>query len=177
MLFRWPYFCFLAILCNGCCTSHGQQITSYSQSVGPFPEPFYLVNSTIIMNGTFTTINPDDIESISIYKGQDGPPDLKNLDFTGIVAVEYKKKIKSQPLAELAKKLGVSGPLIFALNGHPLPPESIKNLRIVLAGIAQFHLTLPTAEAPATRIDIWTIPPEEPEYPRETIMIRGATGQ
>ena len=177
MLFRWPYLCFLAILCPGCFTSYGQQITSYSQSVGPFPEPLYLVNSTIIMNGTFTTINPKDIESIRIYKGQDGPPNLKNLDFTGIVAVEYKQKIKSQPLAKLAKRLGVSGPLIFALNRHALPPEAARILRIVPAGIAQLHLTLPTAETPATRIDIWTIPPKEPEYPRERIMIRGATGQ
>ena len=148
MPFRWPYFCFLALLCNGCFTSYGQETAAYNRPVVPLPEPLYLVNSTIIVNGTFATIDPNAIESVEIYKGQDGPPNLQNLDFTGIVAVEYKKKIKSQPLAKLAKKLGASGPLVFALNGHPLPPESARILRIVPAGIAQYHLTLPTPATP-----------------------------
>lgn len=179
----WVYLLFLG-LCSAPIGSYAQETTSYSRPQVPIPDPIYVLNSTIIINGViadFTAQDTKEIKKIMVYKGADTPsaqyiaaPHLKNLG-VGVLDITSSKQVPSQSFAELGRQLGLHGPLVFALNGHTLDAQAVTALRIAPAAIGQLHIVQPTAELPETRIDIWLVAPPKTDYskyPPGTVFVR-----
>ena len=183
MTCRWlRLLCFLA-LCSGTLVSHAQETTSYSRPQVPIPDPVYVLNSTIIINGViadFTAQEAKEVQKVVVYKGVDTPdsqdiaPQLKNLG-VGVLDITSSKRVRSRSFAQLGRQLGLRGPLAFALNGHPLDAQAVAVLRIAPAAIGQLHIVQPTPELPETRVDVWLVDPPKTDYskyPPGTIFIR-----
>lgn len=162
-------------------SSNAQETTFYSRPQVPIPDPVYVLNSTIIINGVLQDINPQEIKGIMVYKGPTSPgaetvaPQLRNLGTAGVLDITSGKRVKSQSFAQIGRRLRLRGPLTFALNGHPLDAQAVAALRVAPAAIGQLHILRPTPEAPVTRVDIWPVPPPKPDtsnYPPGTIFLR-----
>ena len=184
---RYYGLCLMSVLglLGGTATeSRAQQTTSYSRPPATIPDPVYVLNSTIIINGMLADFTDEDarqIKQIMIYKGLNSPeaqaaaPQLSNLSPAGVVDIISSKRVRSQSFSQLGRQLGVHGPLVFALNGHLLDQSTVATLRIVPAAIGQIHIVRPTPEQPATRVDIWLVLPPKTDssrYPPGTIFIR-----
>ena len=180
---RWLRLLCLLALCSVTLVSQAQETTSYSRPLGPFPDPVYVLNSTIIINGVladFTVQDTKEIKKVVVYKGANTPsdkdiaPQLKNLG-VGVIDITASKRVHSQSFAQLGRKLGLRDPLTFALNGHLLDAQTVAALRIAPAAIGQLHIVQPTSRLPETRIDIWLVAPPKTDYskyPPGTIFIR-----
>ncbi|TGD80645.1 hypothetical protein [Hymenobacter wooponensis] len=140
-----------------------------------------MLNSTIIINGLLQELNPQEITSVEVYKGPGSPeaptaaPHLKNLSPAGALNITSSKRVRSRSFAQVGRRLGLRGPLIFALNGHTLTSQDAAALRIAPSAIGQVHILRPTPEAPETRVDIWlTLSPksESSHHPPGSIFIR-----
>lgn len=167
-------FCLVG-LCACAFASYGQATTSYERPKVELPDPLYVMNSTVIINGLIASFDPKDIESINVYKGKDEPPQLRNLGPAGILDITCSKRIKSESFAQIGRRLGLRGPSIFAINGYPVSAAALNSLRIAPEAIGQIHITQATPESPATRVDIWLTPfkaPNTSKHPPGTIMIR-----
>ncbi|TGE04120.1 hypothetical protein [Hymenobacter fodinae] len=173
-------FCLMALGCIAL-PGHAQETASYSRPQVQISEPVYVLNSSIIINGLLQNINPQHIKSIEVYKdpgnseAQAGASHLKNLSRFGVINITYPKRVRSRTFAQVGRRLGLRGPLIFALNGHTLSTEDAAALRIAPVAIGQLHIQKPTPEAPETRVDIWlTLPPNSSHSPRSpgTILLR-----
>lgn len=165
-----------------------QKTTAYTRTQVPIPDPVYVLNSTIIINGVFHDFTTEDtrkIKQVMVYKALDNPgtqaaaPQLRNLSPAGVIDITLPKRVSSQSFAQLGKQLGkqlgVRGPLLFALNGHPLDAPTVAVLRIAPAAIGQLHIIRPTAKQPATLVDVWLVAPPKTDlskYPTGTIFIR-----
>lgn len=183
MTSRWLRLLCLLALCSVTLVSQAQETTSYSRPLGPIPDPVYVLNSTIIINGVladFTVQDTKEIKKIVVYKGTDTPsaqdraPQLKNLG-VGVIDITSSKRVRSQSFAQLGRQLGLRGPLTFALNGHPLDAQTVAALRIAPAAVGQLHIVQPTSGLPETRVDIWLVAPPKTDYskyPPGTVFIR-----
>jgi len=166
-------------LCVSTLTSQAQETTSYSRPQVQFPDPVYVLNSTVIINGVFAKLEPQEIKKVMVYRPgtpdtQAAAPHLNNLG-VAVIDIISPKHVRSQSFSQLGRQLGLKGPLTFALNGHSLDPQAVAALRIAPAAIGQIHILRPTTEQPETRVDIWLVPPPKPDpskYPPGTIFIR-----
>lgn len=180
MTCRWLRFlCFLALY-SVTPVSQAQETTSYNRPQVPIPEPVYVLNSTIIINGVFADFTKQEIQKIVVYKNgnmpdsQDIAPQLKNLG-VDVLDITSSKRVRSKSFTQLGRQLGLHGPLSFALNGHPLDGQAVALLRIAPAAIGQLHIVQATPELPETRVDIWLVVPPKTDYskyPPGTIFIR-----
>ncbi len=164
-------FCLLSLF-GVTLVSHAQETTSYNRPQTPIPDPVYVLNSTIIINGVladFTAKETKEIKKIRVYKGmdtpdaQDIPPQLKHLG-AGVLDITSSKRVRSRSFAQLGRRLGLRGPLTFALNGHPLDAQAVDVLRIAPAAIGQLHIVRPTPEVSTTRVDIWLVLPPKTDH-------------
>ena len=136
-----------------------------------WPQPLYLLNSEVIIapNG----IQPAEIKTVMVYKGQDAPAQWRELVTYGIIDITPKQKIKvkSSTLAAIGRKLGVSGPVRYTINAMPVADA---NLRIALDAIGEIKITQTTAETPTATIAVSVRQPKpSPPAPPGTIYIRG----
>ena len=160
-------------------TSQAQGTASYSRPQASIPDPVYVLNSTVIINGLPAKLKPQEIKKVVVYKPgapdtQAAAPHLNNLG-VGVLDITSAKRVRSQSFSQLGRQLGLKGPLTFALNGHSLDPPAVAALRITPAAIGQIHILRPTTEQPETRVDIWLVPspkPDTSQYPPETIFVR-----
>ena len=178
----WFYLLFLGLF-SAPIDSYAQETTSYSRPQVLNPDPIYVLNSSVIINGViadFTAQETKEIKKVTVYKGvgapgaQDIAPHLKNLG-VGVFDITSSRPVPSQSFAELGRQLGLHGPLAFALNGHTLDAQAVAALRIAPAAIGQLHIVQPTAELPETRVDIWLVAPPKPDYskyPPGTVFLR-----
>ncbi|MBT2558271.1 hypothetical protein J7E24_10790 [Hymenobacter sp. ISL-91] len=167
----------LAGVWGGAHTALAQQTSAYVRPPAVLTEPIVVLNSNIIISGILHEVNSNDIKAVKVYKGNkaDYPAQLRNLG-VAVVDVQSSERIKSQSFAELGKQLGINGPVLFALNGHPLDAPTVAGLRIAPAAIGQLHIVRPTAGQPATLVDVWLAQSPKPEHAPGTIMIRGTAG-
>lgn len=162
-------------LCICTLASYGQITTSYERPKVQIPDPLCVINSTVIINGLIANFNPKDIESIELYKGKGEPPQLQSLGSAGIIDIKCSKRIKSESFAQVGRRLGLRGQLQFAINGYTISPAALTVLRIAPEAIGQIHITQPTPDSPAARVDIWLVLDKKPDTsknPPGTIMIR-----
>ncbi|TGE27364.1 hypothetical protein E5K02_13350 [Hymenobacter metallicola] len=145
----------LTALSTSSLVSYGQQPTT-SQALQQLPEPFFIMNSTVIINAGAPRINPKNIKGIIVYKDQsaDVPGLLRSLASSGIIAATYDGKIDSKTFAQLGSSYGLRGPLDFVLNGHRLSAAQVATLRIAPEAIGQVQITYPTADTAATVVAI-----------------------
>ena len=170
------FICLLIIASLWTCVlvSNGQAIVSYSRPQAQIPDPLFVLNSSII-NGLLSDFKPNSIKNIRIYKeASDAPPYLKNLGPASVIDISYHKHINSKSFAQIGRRLGLRGPLTFAVNGYAIAPAALTGLRVAPAAIAQIHITQPTPESPETRVDIWTVSekPDDSKNQPGSIMIR-----
>ncbi|MGY2134316.1 hypothetical protein ACW9KT_18940 [Hymenobacter sp. HD11105] len=143
------------------------------------PEPLYLLGGELIINGTmFSTINPQHIKDVKIYKGRDAPRQWRDLATLGIINItlKEKKEVESQTFAALAKRVGVSGPVQYTLNGMPINTDA--RLRIAHEAVGEVTIVSATPATTVTTVAIRLrqAAPRPPCYtPLGTIYIRGAT--
>ncbi|NVO84082.1 hypothetical protein [Hymenobacter terrestris] len=159
-------------------TTLAQQTTAYTLPSVVQAQAVFVLNSTIIVNGMLNKLPPNDIKAVMVYKGNKAeyPVQLRNLG-AGIIDIKLAKRIKSQSFAKLGKQLGINGPVLFALNGHPLDAPTVAGLRIAPAAIGQLHIVRPTAGQTATLVDVWLAQSPKTESAPGTIMIRGTAGR
>jgi hypothetical protein len=181
MIYSWLRILCLVGLCTVSSSGYAQETTSYSRPQMPISDPVYVLNSTVIINGLLAEFTPQEIKGITVYKGPASPgtetvaPQLRNLSSAGVLDIKSAKRVKSQSFAQVGRRLGLRGPLTFAVNGHPLDPQAVAALRVAPAAIGQLHILRPTPEAPETRVDIWLVPAPKPDtsnYPPGTIFLR-----
>ncbi|RFP64376.1 hypothetical protein D0N36_14400 [Hymenobacter lapidiphilus] len=174
-------FLFLLGLCLVTRVSHAQETTTYSRPQGPIGDPVFVLNSTVIINGIIADYAGTDIQKVWVYKRADTldahniPPHLRSISAAGVIDITSPKRVASRSFPQLGRQLGLRGPAVFALNGHPLDPPAVATLRIAPAAIGQIHLVRPTTDAPHTRVDIWLVLPPKPDtskYPPGTIFLR-----
>lgn len=172
----WLRLLYLVGLCACALGSQAQETVSYSRPQVQIPDPLYVLNSRIIINGLLEKFNPKDIKHIMIYKGHDEPPQLQHLGSAGIVDISFSRhvsrNVRSKSFRQIGRQLGLRGPVIFALNGHTVEPAAVAGLRIAPEAIGQLHILPATPETPETRVDIWMVLPKERVYPPGTILIR-----
>jgi hypothetical protein len=152
-----------------------QQIQSY---IRPEAEPIYLLNSTTIINGLFADFVPSDIKAIEVYKLSMRSNDSTSLPWqvgvgtAGVLIVNSTRRVPAESLTQLGRRLKLSGPLQFAIDGHWLNAEATNKLRITPAAIAQLHIILPTETQSITVVDIWLKHMPKKEHPPGSIFIR-----
>jgi hypothetical protein len=160
------------------------------QSQPAIPDPVYLINGHYIGgNGMLSTVSPQQIDKIEIYKQGSGPVQWRSLTAPGIVSITLKAKpkvkLKARSLAVIKRGLGLHGPVQFEFNGAPIQDES---LQIVTSAIAGLDVTQPApGTADKTIVNIRSTPfkpakpqaaPAQPEvHPPGTIIIRGLARQ
>jgi hypothetical protein len=138
----------------------------------------YLLSNELIIDGTMlSAVNPQNIKHMEVYKGSDAPRKWRSLTTYGIINItlKEKKKVKSQTFSELARKLGVSDPVQYTLNGMPVAADV--NLRIARECVGEVTV-LPVAPATSVTTVVIRLRPSPPRPPRHdapgTIYIRGA---
>ncbi|MDB5271439.1 MAG: hypothetical protein JWP58_4479 [Hymenobacter sp.] len=143
------------------------------------PAPLILLNSSIIIDESFLGVSAQEIGSLMVYKGGTAPLQWRALAAHGIIDVSLKSKragkVKSQTLADVGKRLKLTGPVRYSVNGMPTTDTS---LRIASQSIGDVKVTPATADNPLTLIDIQTarriVPPSAvPASGPPRIMIRG----
>lgn len=143
------------------------------------PEPLFLLSDELIIDGTMlSTINPQTIKAITIHKGAGAPQQWRSLTTYGIISITLKKekKVKSQLFSDIARELGVSGPIQYTLNGMPVAADA--NLRIACESVAEVKVlpASPTTSGTTVAIRVRLSPPRTLRHdPPGTIYIRGAT--
>ncbi|MBT9395181.1 hypothetical protein KLP40_18580 [Hymenobacter sp. NST-14] len=90
----------------------------------------------------------------------------------GVVIINSTRRVPSESLAQLGRRLKLSGPVQFAINGHWLNTEATSKLRVTPAAIAQLHIILPTDTQSTTVVDIWLKHMPKKEHPPGSIFIR-----
>jgi hypothetical protein len=154
------------------------------------PDPVFLINGRYLGgNGVLSTINPQEIDKIEVYKQGGGPAQWRSLTAPGIMSITLKAKpkvkLKARSLATIKRGLGLHGPVQFEFNGAPIQDES---LQIVTSAIAGLDVTQPApGTADKTVVNIRSTPfkptkpqeaPAQPEvHPPGTIIIRGLARQ
>lgn len=163
-------------------TSYGQTSLSNTPPITIVPDPLYLVNSTIVVNGALGHIIPNDMDKMMIYRSGTAPELLNSLTSTGIIDMMLKKSskaIKSKSFKQVARQQKVRGPFRVALNGQLLSAAQATTLRIAPAAIGQVQVTPATVADPAALLSI-TLAKYKPvpkQHPPGTIMIRGMAVQ
>jgi hypothetical protein len=136
------------------------------------PQPLFLLNSEVIIASD--GIQPAQIKTVMVYKGQDAPAQWRELVTYGIINITSKQKIKvkSSTLAAVGKKMGVSGPVRYTINTMPVANA---DLRIALDALGEIKITR-APESVVTTVAIGVRAPK-PSTPRQdppgTIYIRG----
>jgi hypothetical protein len=136
------------------------------------PQPIFLLNSEVIIASD--GIQPAQIKTVMVYKGQDAPAQWRELVTYGIINITSKQKIKvkSSTLAAVGKKLGVSGPVRYTINTMPVANV---DLRIALDALGEIKITR-APESAATTVAIGVRAPKPSalrQDPPGTIYIRG----
>ena len=142
------------------------------------PGPLLLVNTRFIIGGTtLARINPQDIQSVRVYKTAAGTPEpwgelLRYHLLSGILDLTLKKPLRlpSQRLAQLGHRLRVKQ-AAYLLNGM-----AVTNTRLRIATSAIKEMTLshtPTGPVISVQIYLLSDAPLTP-HPPGTSMIRGA---
>lgn len=144
---------FVAILLAHSAVGYGQS-SAYGKLLKSIPEPVYLLNSTTIVNGLFTSLNPKSFTSIIVYKNQEVPDPLKNLSSTGIVDISCNQAILGNSFTEIASQHGLHGPVTFIINGNKLNAMQLAVLRIAPEAIGQLSVTQPTSQNSDTIVNI-----------------------
>jgi hypothetical protein len=144
------------------------------QMATPRPQPLFLLNSEVIIAPDFSGLQPADIKTLMVYKGQDAPAQWRELVTNGVIDVTPRQKIKlrSRTLVAVGKGLGLSGPVHYFVNAMPVKDGS---LRIALEAIGEIKVMRATPETPA--ILAISVRPPKPSPPRQdppgTIYLRG----
>lgn len=184
MRYPWIHLLGVLALCGSARTGQAQETASYTRPQASLPDPVYVLNSTVIINGLladFTNKETQEIKKVMVYKGlsspgaQEAAPQLLHLSPSGVIDITSAKRVRSKSFAQVGRQLGLRGPLRFAINGHLLDQQAVAALRIAPAAIGQLHILLPTAELPETRVDIWLILPAKKDPSRHapgTIFLR-----
>ncbi|WBA40171.1 hypothetical protein [Hymenobacter canadensis] len=144
------------------------------------PDPIYLLNSSIVINGALEYIVPNDIDRVVIHKTDTAPEALHNLASTGIVDIALKKSsksIKSKTFKQVARQQKVRGPFRVVLNGQLLSAAQATTLRIAPAAIGQVQVTPATADDPVALLSIKLSREKPIQHPPGAIMIRGMAVQ
>lgn len=155
--------------------AYAQQPQSYTQ---PQAEPVYLLNSTTIINGALADFAPSDIQGIEVYKlsmrtNDSIPlPWQTSIGTAGVLIIKSTRRVPAKSLSQLGRRLKLSGPLQFAIDGHWLNAEATSKLHITPAAIAQLHIILPADSQSATVVDIWLKRMPKKEHPPGSIFIR-----
>lgn len=148
-----------------------------AQAVRPvWPEPVYLLNSHTILSGLgLGVVKPMDIAKLDIYKGADAPAQWRSLTEHGVVSITLKAgvkpKFKTKSLPSISRRLALTGPVSFELNGLRLEDNT---LRVAVDGIAGLDVRRNEAE---TVVNIRLLPPKPIVHPPGTILIRGVAGR
>jgi hypothetical protein len=161
-----------------------------AQRQSAIPDPVYLINGHYIGgSGVLSTINPQEIDKIEVYKQGSGPAQWRSLTTPGILSITLKAKpkvkLKARSLAGIKRGLGLHGPVQFEFNGAPIQDES---LQIVTSAIAGLDVTQPapgTADKTVVNIRSTAYKPTKPQaapaqpevHPPGTIIIRGLARQ
>lgn len=152
---------------------YGQHPVAVSNVGYAVAEPLYLLNSNSIgSSGFLPQLTPADIVQVRMYRLNNAPSLLAGLAAAGIIAIDYKKQIASQPLAQIGHRHGVHGPFRVTIDGRPLSAEQVATLRIVPEAIWQVHVTPATSAAPEAVVAIELTKAEPIQHPPGTILIR-----
>jgi hypothetical protein len=142
------------------------------------PSPLLLLDTRLIIGAnSLAKVNPQDIQSIRLYKQPAGTPEpwgelLRNGLLSGIIDMTFKKPLRlpSQRLAQLGHRLRAKH-ATYLLNG-----VAVTNTRLRIATSAIQQVTLSnTPTGPVVSVQVSSmadIPPTS--HPPGTIMIRGA---
>ena len=138
------------------------------------PQPFYLVNSRIIVGIGLARINSRNIANVYVYRVADAPVKWRGLATNGLIDITLKLHIapsfKTKSVAAIGRGLKLRGAVSYQLEGLPL--EDL-NLRVATADIA----SLDTQQTDSgTVVNIRLARFKSTVYPPGTIMIRGASG-
>lgn len=147
-------------------------------SVSQGPGPLLLLDTRLIIGGNYLAkVNPQDIQSLRIYKKPASTPEpwgelLRYGILSGIIDMTLKKPLRlpSQRLAQLGHRLRAKH-ATYLLNG--LTVTNTK-LRIATSAIKEVTVSY-TPTGPVISVQVFTqadIPPTP--HPPGTIMIRGA---
>jgi hypothetical protein len=148
---------------------------SQPSAVKKWPQPVYILDSSVMI-GDLLAVNPKDIESVAVYKDKtlDVPPQWASLTANGIVALTMKNKvkIKSWSFKQIGRRMGITGPVSYSVNGLPVAGA---DLRVATNAIGEIKITRATPTVPNTQVDIviTVAQPNKSTYPPGTIMIRG----
>jgi len=145
------------------------------------PGPLVLLNSRLLVGlGGLSDLNPQDIEKIVLYKGQNSgavtPAQWRGLDANGIIAVTLKRKLrlKSQSLTQLGRYLQAKGPVSYTINGLPAASGT---LRIANEAIEELKV-LRTITGSTLSVRVYSLGSQPAKtYPPGTIMIRGTASR
>ncbi|NML67744.1 hypothetical protein HHL22_21290 [Hymenobacter sp. RP-2-7] len=142
------------------------------------PQPLYLANSCIIVGSSLNTINPQSIENIVVYKGEDIPVRWRTATANGVIDLTLKPgvKIRSVSLARLKRRQHLTGPVRFELDGRPLADTS---LRIATAAIQELVMGAADNSGAGKVLNIKLVPwnSEPSKHQPGTILIRGVAGR
>jgi hypothetical protein len=128
-----------------------------------------------------STLNPQQIAKLEIYKSGSGPLQWRSLTVPGIISFTLKAKpklkLKAKSLAAIRRSLKLRGPVRFEFNGAPIQDESLQIVTSTIAGLEVTQATPGTAAK--TVVNIRSVPykPVPHHYPPGTIMIRGLAQQ
>jgi hypothetical protein len=132
----------------------------------------------IIGSTSLNSVNPNNIETVEIYRDAEGPVQLRPLTANGIINLTLKKgikpPIKSRTLAQIGKHLDLAGPMSYAVNTQPITDP---NLRIANDAIAEIKITRTVASSNVLvdiRIDTGSY---DPPAPPGTVRIRGTASR
>lgn len=150
------------------------------------PEPVVILNGRYLMGvGALSTISPQQIDKLEIYKPGGGPVQWRSLTEPGIISLTLKAKpklkLKARSLAAIKRGLRLHGPVRFEFNGASIQDESLQIVADAIAGLEVTRAAPGTADK--TVVNIRSIPskpagpqaaPLQPKtYPPGTIIIRG----
>ena len=175
MLRRLFSLLFLGGLLGFALESHAQTLAIEAASQEPErKEALIIVNSTIITNKFLAKMDPDSIESQVVYRAraQNAPAILQGLIPNGALAIEYAQKVDSNSFADIAKQLGLAGPLVFVLDGYELTTRQVAELRILPEAIGQVQVTKATPEVPLTTVNIELAKFKPAVHPTGTVLTR-----
>lgn len=165
-------------LCTCFGSGYAQPASAISPSSGrPAPQRQYglfILNSSIIVNGSLAQLKKEAIRGVVIYKGNDAPEGLRNLSSPGIMVLTYDMQVPSQSFTEISAQRGLGGPLKFVLNGHPLTATQVATLRITPESIGVVSVTPPTDAVRETTVSIQVAEskPDYSKYPSGTVFLR-----
>lgn len=145
------------------------------------PGPLVLLNSRVLVGlGGLSDLNPQDIEKIVLYKGQNSgtstPAQWRSLDANGIIAVTLKRKLrlKSRSLTQLGRYFQAKEPVNYTINGLPVANGT---LRIANEAIEELNV-LRTLTGSTLSVRVYSLGSQPAKtYPPGTIMIRGTANR